>query len=73
MKHSKTCYLGGYRGPTKCCSGKCLHKINCNCPGGETIDRAYIEERIRSLDSEREMWKERLMALPLRKTMPLGV
>lgn len=68
MTHSKTCYLGGYRGPTKCCQGKCRHRINCNCPAGNLIDRQYIEDRIRSLDSEREMWKERLRALPLRST-----
>lgn len=48
VPHAKTCFMGGYRGPTECCQGKCRHAINCNCAAGDTVDREYLLESIRS-------------------------
>lgn len=58
--HSKTCPLGGYKGPSKCCGGKCRHSMNCCCPGGETIDRAYVLETISRLKAEIRHWEGKL-------------
>lgn len=53
----KRCPIAGYTGPTECCEGKCRHRVNCNCAGGQTVDRSYVLERISSLKREADHWR----------------
>ena len=52
MTHAKTCHLGGYRGPTDCCEGKCLHRVNCNCKANDRVTKEYVQEQIAALRLE---------------------
>lgn len=61
--HEKTCYIGGYRGPTDCCEGNCRHRVNCNCAAGETADREYLLETIRGLRAQIRFNQRRLKIL----------
>lgn len=58
--HAKDCPISGYSGPTACCDGKCLHRMNCCCEGGETANEAYIRAKIASLDAERKYLEQQL-------------